>query len=98
MISKELLDILACPFCKSDISLKDNSLCCLNPECGCRYDIEEDIPIMLIDKAKRPCPKCGTQRDWLEEKDALTCPKCQTTLTVRLNQGTKPPINTDGHR
>ena len=80
MISKELLDILACPFCKSDIKLTEENgkewLKCLNPQCGCVYAIEDDIPIMLIDQASRPCPKCGTQRDWFEEKDTIHCPKC----------------------
>jgi hypothetical protein len=81
MISKELLDLMACPFCKADVVLKDNNLVCLNPECGCQYRIEEDIPVMLIDEARRPCPKCGTQRDWLEEESQLACPKCRATLT-----------------
>lgn len=90
MISKELLDILACPFCKSDIKLTEEGgkewLKCLNPQCGCIYAIEDNIPIMLIDKANRPCPKCGTQRDWIEEKDTIHCPKCNTELKSRSEQ------------
>lgn len=84
MIDKELLDILACPFCKSDIKLEGNVFICTNPECGCQYAIEDDIPIMLIDKARRPCPKCGQQRDWLEDKDLLICPKCGTQIEYKL--------------
>ncbi|MEK7450132.1 MAG: Trm112 family protein [Planctomycetota bacterium] len=80
MINKELLNIMACPFCKNDLKLENNELHCTNPECLCRYLIEDDIPIMLIDQAKRPCPKCGSQRDWVEEKDLLVCPKCNTRL------------------
>ena len=51
-ISKELLDILACPKCKGDIYLNDNGdgLICNN--CRLLYEIKDDIPIMLIDEAK----------------------------------------------
>jgi hypothetical protein len=78
VIDKELLEIMACPFCKSDIKLEGEKILCTNPECGCRYSIKDDIPVMLIEEAERPCPKCGTQRDW--QDDILRCPKCGTTL------------------
>ena len=50
-ISKELLDILACPKCKGDIYLneKENGLIC--DACKLMYEIKDDIPIMLIDEA-----------------------------------------------
>jgi len=82
MIKKEVLDILACPLCKSDIKLEGALLICVNAQCLCRYRIEDDIPIMLIDEAERPCPKCGTQRDWLEEKNLLKCLKCACELSA----------------
>ncbi len=51
-LSKELLDILACPKCKGDIYLNNtkNGLICEN--CKLLYEIRDDIPIMLIDEAK----------------------------------------------
>jgi len=54
-ISKELLDILACPKCKGDIFLNEarNGLIC--DKCKLLYEIKDDIPIMLIDEAK-PLP------------------------------------------
>jgi uncharacterized protein YbaR (Trm112 family) len=51
-ISKELLDILACPKCKGSIFLneaKDGLIC---QQCKLLYEIRDDIPIMLIDEAK----------------------------------------------
>jgi len=50
-LSKELLDILACPKCKGDIYLNqaEDGLIC--PSCRLLYPIKEDIPIMLIDEA-----------------------------------------------
>jgi len=52
-ISKELLDILACPKCKGDIHLNDtgDGLICNN--CKLLYHIKDDIPIMLIDEATK---------------------------------------------
>ena len=51
-ISKDLLDILACPKCKGDIYLTDagDGLICDN--CRLLYEIKDDIPIMLIEEAK----------------------------------------------
>ena len=51
-ISQELLDILACPKCKGDIYLNEaqDGLQCDN--CKLRYEIRDDIPIMLIEEAR----------------------------------------------
>jgi len=51
VISKELLEILACPKCKGDIRLtgKEDGLIC--DRCKLLYPIKDGIPIMLIDKA-----------------------------------------------
>jgi uncharacterized protein len=50
-LSKELLDILACPKCKGDIFLnpaQDGLIC---KACRLVYSIKDDIPVMLIDEA-----------------------------------------------
>lgn len=51
MISEELLGILACPLCKTDVILKDNKLVCV--KCLRKYPIREDIPVMLIEEAEQ---------------------------------------------
>lgn len=52
MISKELLDILACPKCKGPVTQKDEfGLLC--PTCRLLYEIQDNIPVMLIDRAKK---------------------------------------------
>ena len=51
-IKKELLEILACPKCKGEISLNrmgDGLIC---KACRLVYDIKDDIPVMLIDEAR----------------------------------------------
>ena len=51
-ISKELLEILACPKCKGDITLNDAGDGLICDACRLMYEIKDDIPIMLIDEAK----------------------------------------------
>lgn len=53
-ISQELLEILACPVCKGDIEYDESAqkLNCLN--CGRKYPIKDDIPIMLEEEAEVP--------------------------------------------
>ncbi len=50
MIDKKLLDILACPLCKTEVKLENDKIVCLS--CGRRYPVKDDIPIMLIDEAE----------------------------------------------
>jgi uncharacterized protein YbaR (Trm112 family) len=54
IISKELLDILACPACKNEVELTgykegEQGLRCA--VCKCIYPIRDGIPVMLIDEA-----------------------------------------------
>mgnify|MGYP000026364157 CR=1 FL=1 len=54
MIDKELLNILACPVCKSDVILVnkkgEEKIKCTG--CGRLYPIKEGIPIMLEEEAE----------------------------------------------
>ena len=52
MIDKKLLEILACPACKSEVKLEGDKIVCL--KCGLRYPIKDGIPIMLVDEAEKP--------------------------------------------
>ena len=51
-ISKELLEILACPQCKGDIHLNEQGDGLICDKCRLVYEIKDDIPIMLIEEAK----------------------------------------------
>ncbi len=64
MVSKELLDILVCPACKSEVELvKEVWLVCQNPRCRRKYPIRDDIPVMLIEEGDKyvdiPIEKLG---------------------------------------
>lgn len=52
MIDKELLEILACPLCKTEVRLEGECIVCTR--CGRRYPIRDDIPVMLVDEAEVP--------------------------------------------
>ncbi len=52
-ISRELLDILACPKCKGDIHLNPTNDGLICDACRLMYPIKDDIPVMLIDEAIR---------------------------------------------
>jgi uncharacterized protein len=52
-LSKELLDILACPKCKGDIHLNQTEDGLVCDACRLMYPIKDDIPVMLIDEAVR---------------------------------------------
>ena len=51
-ISKELLEILACPVCKVEVRLTPNDTGLKCVKCHRVYPIRDDIPVMLIDEAK----------------------------------------------
>lgn len=56
MLSQELLDILRCPHCVQENEglleyYKESWLIC--QECGRKYPVTDDIPVMLLDVGER---------------------------------------------
>lgn len=53
MLNDDLLAILVCPQCKGPVEITDakDGLACR--KCKLLYEIRDDIPIMLIDEAKK---------------------------------------------
>ncbi len=65
-IAPDLLEILRCPYCVSGDTRKPGDdpgrlelvqdgtwFVCLEPDCGRKYPIKEDIPVMLIDEGDK---------------------------------------------
>ena len=50
-VDPELLEILACPNCKTPVTLVKNGAALKCAKCKRVYPIKEDIPVMLIDEA-----------------------------------------------
>ncbi len=74
MLDRKFLEILACPFCKSSVREEGETLVCTHPECGLVYAVEDGIPVMLVEEASKPCPRCQAEREFADE--TLTCPSC----------------------
>jgi hypothetical protein len=51
-VSKELLEILVCPLCKTPVSLTPDNLGLKCSTCRRVYPIRDDIPVMLVDEAR----------------------------------------------
>jgi hypothetical protein len=49
---EELLEILACPACKTAVHLDDAGERIVCDRCGRRYPIRDGIPVMLVDEAE----------------------------------------------
>jgi len=50
-MDEQLLNILACPECKSDIRVKDEKIVCLG--CNRKYPIKEGTPVLLVEEAEQ---------------------------------------------
>jgi hypothetical protein len=51
-LSKELLEILACPKCKGEVQLQADGSRIVCNACRLAYPVRDGIPVMLIDEAE----------------------------------------------
>ncbi len=49
-----LLEILACPDCKSPLKADDEASELVCTRCGLAYPVRDDIPVLLVDEARKP--------------------------------------------
>ncbi len=56
MIAKDLLDILACPVCKTPIAMGQDEQSLKCAQCHRSFPIRDGIPILLIDQATIETP------------------------------------------
>ena len=51
-----LLDILACPQCHAPLREDEaaSELACTSDTCGLAYPVRDDIPVLLVEEARRP--------------------------------------------
>ena len=59
MLDEQLLKILACPACRSEILYRGNEILCTNAECRRVYPVRDEIPVMLVDEST-----VGSEGDW----------------------------------
>lgn len=47
-----LLEIIVCPACRAGLDLVAEELVCSG--CGLAYPVRDDIPVLLVDEARKP--------------------------------------------
>lgn len=59
MLDQEILQIIACPKCKGKLEYHSGALAgreqeqkLICPNCRLKYEVKDDIPILLIDEAQ----------------------------------------------
>jgi uncharacterized protein YbaR (Trm112 family) len=52
MLDNRLLEILVCPKCKGDLEYRGEQGELVCHTCRLRYEVRDDIPIMLVDEAR----------------------------------------------
>ena len=55
-LDPRLMEILACPVCHSPLRSDEAAaeLVCTSSTCGLAYPVRDDIPVLLVDDARRP--------------------------------------------
>jgi len=49
-----LLEILVCPDCRSPLRADEQASELICTGCGLAYPVRDDIPVLLVDEARRP--------------------------------------------
>ena len=55
-LDPQLLTLVVCPACRSALAVDEQAeeLVCTSPSCGLAYPVRDDIPVLLVDEARRP--------------------------------------------
>jgi hypothetical protein len=51
--NKKLLEILICPQCRGKVRLDEKANGIICDKCKLLYEIKDDIPVMLVEEAKK---------------------------------------------
>jgi len=51
-LDEELLEILVCPKCKGELEYREEEESLRCHECRLRYEIDDGIPVMLVEEAE----------------------------------------------
>lgn len=49
-----LLDLVVCPACRADLAVDEAAEELVCTGCGLAYPVRDDIPVLLVDEARRP--------------------------------------------
>ncbi len=51
-LDPQLLELIRCPACQATFEVVDPELVCTG--CGYAYPVVDDIPVLLVDEARKP--------------------------------------------
>lgn len=51
-----LLEILVCPACRAEVRPDEQAQELVCQGCGLAYPVRDDIPVMLVEEARKPAP------------------------------------------
>ncbi|GAA4113218.1 Trm112 family protein [Nocardioides fonticola] len=49
-----LLEVIVCPDCHGDLRVEEAAAELVCTGCGLAYPVRDDIPVLLVDEARRP--------------------------------------------
>jgi uncharacterized protein len=53
-LDEGLLEIIVCPDCHGNLRVDDAASELVCTSCGLAYPVRDDIPVLLVDEARRP--------------------------------------------
>jgi hypothetical protein len=53
-LNPALLEIIVCPDCHGKLAVDDSAQELVCTSCGLAYPVRDDIPVLLVDEARRP--------------------------------------------
>jgi uncharacterized protein YbaR (Trm112 family) len=53
-LDPQLLELIACPACHATLAADDAASELVCTGCGLAYPVRDDIPVLLVDEARRP--------------------------------------------
>lgn len=53
-LDEQLLELIACPACHGKLAADMGASELVCAECGLAYPVREDIPVLLVDEARKP--------------------------------------------
>ncbi|GAC1384712.1 MAG: Trm112 family protein [Marmoricola sp.] len=55
-LDPQLLELVVCPACRSTLAVDEQAeeLVCTSAACGLAYPVRDDIPVLLVDEARKP--------------------------------------------
>ena len=59
-LDPSLLEILACPNCRADLRVDEAASELVCTGCGYAYPVRDDIPVLLVEEARRPGQPAGS--------------------------------------